>query len=213
MRGGGAPTLPGPGRNGAGAAAQRRSVLASAVGALLALAAPPRPTPPPASPPLTGCRAGVNLNRDFPDPINSPSMDASRGEQPETRAVMDWVLSRQWVASANMHEVRGAAARHAAMAVLCWAVKQRGGGSVEPGASCRRAGAAMFAKQGRWRWTTRGRQLVACACCPLAPTTCEPDAPVAARPGLHRPTRARPTPLPARRPPIYAGRLCGELSF
>ncbi|PSC74500.1 carboxypeptidase D [Micractinium conductrix] len=48
--------------------------------------------------------AGVNLNRDFPDPINSPSMDASRGEQPETRAVMDWVLSRQWVASANMHE-------------------------------------------------------------------------------------------------------------
>lgn len=46
----------------------------------------------------------VNLNRDFPDPIRNPSMVPTGLEQPETKAVMAWVQSRQFVASANMHE-------------------------------------------------------------------------------------------------------------
>lgn len=48
---------------------------------------------------------GVNLNRDFPDPIEDPSMLPTGREQPETKAVMAWVQSRQFIASANMHEV------------------------------------------------------------------------------------------------------------
>lgn len=47
---------------------------------------------------------GVNLNRDFPDPIYSSGMAPTGQEQPETKAVMAWVQSRQFVASANMHE-------------------------------------------------------------------------------------------------------------
>eukprot|EP00878_Enallax_costatus_P002023 GHUV01002187.1.p1 GENE.GHUV01002187.1~~GHUV01002187.1.p1 ORF type:complete len:558 (+),score=92.71 GHUV01002187.1:1290-2963(+) len=53
--------------------------------------------------------AGVDLNRNFPDPVElkwdpqlmqQPLTDA----QPETLAMMDWTLRTQFVASANLHE-------------------------------------------------------------------------------------------------------------
>ena len=78
--------------------------------------------------------AGVDLNRDFPDPLDrrsnvpvgggasdahaakglSPDPDAddadfltpSGREQPETAAIMRWILDTGFVASAAMHEVR-----------------------------------------------------------------------------------------------------------
>lgn len=55
------------------------------------------------------CRRGVDLNRDFPDPITSPAMVPSGREQPEVAAVMNWTLSTPggFVASAGLHEVGG----------------------------------------------------------------------------------------------------------
>ena len=52
------------------------------------------------------CRAGVDLNRDFPDPIlDGGKLGAKGTEQPETLAMMKWILSKHFVASASMHEV------------------------------------------------------------------------------------------------------------
>lgn len=51
------------------------------------------------------CSNGVDLNRNFPDRFGSPPLALTGLEQPETLAVMNWTLSRQFTASANMHEV------------------------------------------------------------------------------------------------------------
>lgn len=55
---------------------------------------------------LLRCRKWADLNRDFPDPMDNPTMQSTGWEQPETKAVMDWTLATGFVASANMHEVR-----------------------------------------------------------------------------------------------------------
>jgi len=61
---------------------------------------------------------GIDLNRDFPDPILNPSMKPSGKEQPETKAIMKWINppstaltkptanspSRRFIASLAMHE-------------------------------------------------------------------------------------------------------------
>lgn len=61
---------------------------------------------------------GIDLNRDFPDPIVNPSMKPSGKEQPETKAIMKWINppssaiskstatspSRRFIASLAMHE-------------------------------------------------------------------------------------------------------------
>ena len=44
----------------------------------------------------------VDLNRDFPDQFYDPNNTLS-GRQPETRAVMEWTWSHNFVLSANMH--------------------------------------------------------------------------------------------------------------
>ena len=44
----------------------------------------------------------IDLNRDFPDQFYDPSNTLS-GRQPETRAVMEWSWSHNFVLSANMH--------------------------------------------------------------------------------------------------------------
>ena len=44
----------------------------------------------------------IDLNRDFPDQFYDPSNTLS-GRQPETRAVMEWTWSHNFVLSANMH--------------------------------------------------------------------------------------------------------------
>lgn len=51
----------------------------------------------------------MDLNRDFPDPFHrGPAGVVEPGgrEQPETLALMQWILSRHFVASASLHEVR-----------------------------------------------------------------------------------------------------------
>ncbi|KAK9918404.1 hypothetical protein WJX75_003872 [Coccomyxa subellipsoidea] len=49
----------------------------------------------------------VDLNRDFPDPFEHGEagiVEPSGKEQPETLAIMKWILSRHFVASASLHE-------------------------------------------------------------------------------------------------------------
>lgn len=62
-----------------------------------------------------GCSADVDLNRNFPDPLElgADSLAATGREQPETLAVMEWSQSLQFVASASMHEVRTSSAKPA----------------------------------------------------------------------------------------------------
>ena len=51
----------------------------------------------------------VDLNRDFPDPFERGSagiVQPSGREQPETLALMKWIRSRHFVASASLHEAR-----------------------------------------------------------------------------------------------------------
>ena len=60
--------------------------------------------------PLVACAYSANkdLNRDFPDAIElgaGHDLSATGKEQPETLAVMQWSLSKQFVASASFHEV------------------------------------------------------------------------------------------------------------
>jgi hypothetical protein len=50
----------------------------------------------------------VDLNRDFPDQFvrGSASVEEPSGsEQPETLALMKWIRTGRFVASASMHEV------------------------------------------------------------------------------------------------------------
>jgi len=50
---------------------------------------------------------GVDLNRDFPSPLDAPDgpLAATGAEQPETAAIMRWTSETRFVASASMHEV------------------------------------------------------------------------------------------------------------
>ena len=50
---------------------------------------------------------GVDLNRDFPDPLllGTTNLQPSRNEQPETLALMQWMSGTHFVASASLHEV------------------------------------------------------------------------------------------------------------
>ena len=57
-------------------------------------------------PPL---RNDIDLNRNFPDPIQDAAGALLHGrgtEQPETRAVMNWTMQVGFAASASLHEVR-----------------------------------------------------------------------------------------------------------
>lgn len=65
-------------------------------------------------------RNGKDLNRDFPDVINQttatripPPLLRRGDEQAETIAIMDWAVSRSFVASAAMHEVIASIFGHA----------------------------------------------------------------------------------------------------
>ena len=52
----------------------------------------------------------VDLNRDFPDPIERGKagvVEPSGSEQPETLALMQWIREGRFVVSASLHEVRG----------------------------------------------------------------------------------------------------------
>ena len=52
----------------------------------------------------------VDLNRDFPDPIERGKtgvVEASGSEQPETLALMRWIREGRFVVSASLHEVKG----------------------------------------------------------------------------------------------------------
>ena len=53
------------------------------------------------------CSKGVDLNRDFPDPIHRGSLGlAPNGsEQAETTGLIKWMQKRPFVASASFHEV------------------------------------------------------------------------------------------------------------
>lgn len=54
-------------------------------------------------------RNDVDLNRNFPDPIQDAAEHWRRGlghEQPETRALMNWTLDVGFTAAAALHEVR-----------------------------------------------------------------------------------------------------------
>ncbi|KAK9830901.1 hypothetical protein WJX81_003069 [Elliptochloris bilobata] len=56
---------------------------------------------------VRGNARGTDLNRDFPDPIERGAAGVQRpsgNEQPETLAVMDWIRSGRFVASASLHE-------------------------------------------------------------------------------------------------------------
>lgn len=58
---------------------------------------------------VRGNARGADLNRDFPDPFERGPAGVVRPsgtEQPETRAVMDWIRSGRFVSSASLHEVR-----------------------------------------------------------------------------------------------------------
>ena len=50
----------------------------------------------------------VDLNRDFPDPIErgmTGVVEPSGSEQPETLALMRWIRDGKFVVSASLHEV------------------------------------------------------------------------------------------------------------
>ena len=50
----------------------------------------------------------MDLNRDFPDPFERGEagiVEPGGREQPETLALMKWIRSRHFVASASLHEV------------------------------------------------------------------------------------------------------------
>ena len=57
--------------------------------------------------PFSDCRGGVDLNRDFPDPLwlGRTGLDPTGNEQPETLALMKWTTKTHFVASGSMHEV------------------------------------------------------------------------------------------------------------
>lgn len=51
----------------------------------------------------------VDLNRDFPDPIQRGAagvVEPSGSEQPETLALMHWIRHGRFTVSASMHEAR-----------------------------------------------------------------------------------------------------------
>lgn len=53
------------------------------------------------------CSAGVDLNRDFPDPLllGTTGLQPTGNEQPETLALMQWMSGTHFVASVSLHEV------------------------------------------------------------------------------------------------------------
>ncbi len=54
-----------------------------------------------------GNAGGVDLNRDFPDPIlrGAKGLEPSQKEQPESRAIMAWAEEIHFVSSGSLHEV------------------------------------------------------------------------------------------------------------